>query len=50
MRSHVVTCHVQGVFDVSNESYGIKVGMAAQSSGGVNLNAPGAPKQSSGCC
>lgn len=39
----------QGVFDVSNESYGIKVGMAAQSSGGVNLNTTAA-KQSSGCC
>jgi len=39
----------QGVFDVSNESYGIKVGMAAQNTGGVSLNAA-APKQSSGCC
>ena len=36
----------QGVFDVTNESFGIKVGMAAA---GPNLYAP-APKQSSGCC
>jgi len=40
----------QGVFDVSNESYGIKVGMAAQNTGGVNLNAPAGGKQSSGGC
>jgi len=39
----------QGVFDVSNESYGIKVGMAAQTVGGVNLNSTAA-KPSSGCC
>jgi len=39
----------QGVFDVSNESYGIKVGMAAQNPGGVNLSTT-AGKQSSGCC
>lgn len=39
----------QGVFDVSNESYGIKVGMAAQNPGGVNLNTT-AGKPSSGCC
>lgn len=39
----------QGVFDVSNESYGIKVGMAAQNAGGVNLTTT-QTKQSSGCC
>merc|ERR1719482_1898538 len=40
----------QGIFDVSNESHGIKVGMAAQSGGGVNLNQPAGGKQSSGGC
>merc|ERR1711998_484424 len=38
----------QGVFDVSNESYGIKVGMAPQT-GGVNLTSTAA-KPNSGCC
>ena len=37
----------QGVFDVSNESYGIKVGMAASAPG---LPTAGANKGSSGCC
>lgn len=38
----------QGVFDVSNESYGIKVGMAAQAPGGLPGTA--AAKPASGCC
>merc|ERR1712054_538829 len=39
----------QGVFDVSNESYGIKVGMAASQSSvyGANTNKP---EQKGGCC
>jgi len=39
-----------GVFDVSNESYGIKVGYGAGSSGGVNLNAGSTAPAKSGCC
>ena len=38
----------QGVFDVSNESYGIKVGMAAQ--GTTNLGGQPAAKPAGGCC
>jgi len=39
----------QGVFDVSNESFGIKVGMAASAPGGtVNVTVQG--QQKSGCC
>ena len=38
----------QGVFDVSNESFGIKVGMAAAQTGSVNMSVQGQPK--SGCC
>jgi len=38
----------QGVFDVSNESYGIKVGMAAQAPGG--LQGTTAAKPAGGCC
>ena len=38
----------QGVFDVSNESYGIKVGMAAQAPG--MLSGPAQAKPASGCC
>jgi len=39
----------QGVFDVSNESFGIKVGMAAQQPGTVNVTVQG-QQRSSGCC
>jgi len=39
----------QGVFDVSNESFGIKVGMAAQQTGTVNVQVQGQTR-SSGCC
>ena len=38
----------QGVFDVSNESFGIKVGMAAASPS-YGLGQPGVAKQG-GCC
>ncbi len=38
----------QGVFDVSNESFGIKVGMAAGTAG--TLPGQGPPKPSGGCC
>jgi len=40
----------QGVFDVSNESFGIKVGMAAAAPGGLNAGQGSAPAKSSGCC
>jgi Ras-related protein Rab-2A len=40
----------QGVFDVSNESFGIKVGMAAQQTGSVNVSIQGQQRSSSGCC
>jgi len=40
-----------GVFDVSNESYGIKLGYGAGGTGGVNLNAASAvPAKSNACC
>lgn len=38
----------QGVFDVSNESFGIKVGMAASAPGGMYAGQP--PPAKSGCC
>ena len=37
-----------GVFDVSNESFGIKVGMAAGQTGTLNVTVQG--QQKSGCC
>ena len=39
----------QGVFDVSNESFGIKVGMAAAAPGGQTAAQGGATAKSSGC-
>ena len=42
----------EGVFDVSNESYGIKVGYGAGGAGGGTIN-PGrdqAPSSKSSCC
>jgi Ras-related protein Rab-2A len=39
----------EGVFDVSNESYGIKVGYGAGAAQGA-AKATEAPKKSSGCC
>jgi len=39
----------QGVFDVTNESFGIKVGMGTNPSGGLYVNQQGAAKQG-GCC
>ena len=38
----------QGVFDVSNESFGIKVGMGAAQPGTLNVTVQG--QQKSGCC
>jgi len=39
----------QGVFDVSNESFGIKVGMAATAPGTIGVT-PVSGKSGSGCC
>jgi len=39
----------QGVFDVSNESFGIKVGMAASAPGTINVSVQG-QQAKSGCC
>ncbi len=38
----------QGVFDVSNESFGIKVGTAAAAPGTIGIQP--AASRSSGCC
>ena len=38
----------QGVFDVSNESFGIKVGMAAAAPGQLGMQPAG--QQKGGCC
>lgn len=40
----------RGIYDVSNESYGIKVGIASQSSNPVSQPGPGGKKQGGGCC
>lgn len=40
----------QGVFDVSNESFGIKVGMANTAAPGTAAGPGSAASKSSGCC
>jgi|EP00161_Ancyromonas_sigmoides_P024212 Ras-related protein Rab-2A len=40
---------VDGVFDITNESYGIKVGMAGAQGGGLNVNQGQEPRKGGGC-
>jgi Ras-related protein Rab-2A len=38
------------VYDISNEAYGIKVGVAASGSTPINVNAPPPQTSTGGCC
>jgi Ras-related protein Rab-2A len=38
------------VYDISNEAYGIKVGVAAGGPAPINVNSPAPPSSSGGCC
>jgi len=40
----------EGIFDVSNETYGIKVGYGGTGGAGTGAQGGGAPVQSSSCC
>ena len=42
----------RGIYDVSNESYGIKVGIASQNTNpvGTGVNTSSGNKKDSGCC
>jgi len=40
----------RGIYDVSNESYGIKVGIASQNNNAVAQPGVGGKEKSGGCC
>ena len=40
----------RGIYDVSNESYGIKVGIASQNTNPVPSNNSGGKQKDGGCC